>query len=92
MSNLFLIQSNFAATPQALLKLQSLYSDNDQIVLMGDAVQFVHHFFLQQLKAIYILQNDSDLLLNLNPHNLHVIEYHAFAELCLQHQRCISLK
>lgn len=92
MSNLFLIQSNFASTPQAIAKLKSIYQHNDQIVLMGDAVQFVMDEFLQQLKIIYVIHTDIDILIKLDTENVEVIEYNRFADICLQHTCCISLK
>lgn len=92
MSNLFLLQSSFATTAQAIAKLKALYHPNDQVVLMGDAAQFSKDPFIQQLKHVYILQTDVDLLMNLNTEHIQVIEYNTFADLCLQHARCITFK
>lgn len=91
-SNLFLIQSSFATTAQALDRLTSLYRQNDQVLLMGDSVQFIQHSFLQKLAYVYVLENDIDLLADVNMSNIKVIHYPDFADLCLQHKRCITLK
>lgn len=36
-ASLYLVQSDFAATPAALAKLQQLYQTSDCVVLMGEA-------------------------------------------------------
>ncbi|OTG87145.1 hypothetical protein B9T31_05930 [Acinetobacter sp. ANC 4558] len=92
MSTLFLIQSDFAATPHILNKLQSLYMQDDFIILMGEAVQFITDAFLQTLNKIYLLETDCDTLMNLDIKNIEIIQYQDFAKLCIQHTRCISLK
>lgn len=92
MSNLFLIQSDFTSTPQALKKLQEIYSPNDVIILMGDAVQFITDPFIQSLHKIYVIETDVDNLIHIEMPNVKVIQYNDFADICLQHTRCISLK
>ncbi|ALH96150.1 DsrH/TusB family sulfur metabolism protein [Acinetobacter equi] len=92
MSTLFLIQSDFTATPQAIEKLKMMYCPEDVIILMGDAVQFYANTFLQALPKIYLLEADAESLNSLNIPNIEIIQYHDFAEICLQHTRCISLK
>ena len=92
MSNLFIIQSEFASTPQAIKKLQAVHTPNDVIILMGDAVQFIIDPFLQSLYKIYIIETDLENLPPINMPNVEVIQYNDFADICLQHTRCISLK
>jgi sulfur transfer complex TusBCD TusB component (DsrH family) len=92
MSKLFLIQSDFACTPQAIEKLKNIYSPQDTVILMGEAVQFITDEFLQSLENVYLLETDAE---NLAPHHiphLDIISYQQFADICLQHTRCISLK
>lgn len=90
---LYMIQASHAATAQIIEQLSQLYSENDQVILMGDAALSVEHPFIQQLKQIYMLENEAELL----PHfpevkNLKIINYAEFAELCLGFSRCISMK
>ena len=89
---LYLVQSPFAATELALSKLQSLYQSGDDVVLMGDAVLYIEHPFIQQLPCIFVLEQDAENIAAAYPSNLETISYARFAELCLNHSRCISLK
>ena len=89
---LYLMQSPFSATEQALSKLQNLYQSGDDVVLMGDAVLYIEHPFIQQLACIFVLEQDAENIAAAYPSNLETISYARFAELCLNHSRCISLK
>ncbi|KGT47217.1 MULTISPECIES: DsrH/TusB family sulfur metabolism protein [Acinetobacter] len=91
-STLYMIQASYAATAQVLEQLSQLYSENDQVILMGDAILAIEHPFLKQLKEIYILENEAQLLPQPDIANLKIINYAEFAELCLGFNRCISLK
>ena len=89
---LYLVQSPFSATEQALSKLQNLYQSGDDVVLMGDAVLYIEHPFIQQLAYVFVLEQDAENIAAAYPSNLETISYARFAELCLSHSRCISLK
>ena len=89
---LYMIQASYAARVQILEQLSQLYTENDQVILMGDAVLSVEHPFIQRLKEIYILENEIELLPQPEIGNLKIINYSEFAELCLGFSRCISMK
>ena len=89
---LYLVQSPFPATEQAMSKLQNLYQSGDDVVLMGDAALYVEHTFIQQLACVFVLEQDAENIAAVHPSNLETISYTRFAELCLNHSRCISLK
>ena len=89
---LYLVQSPFSAMEQALSKLQNLYQSRDDVVLMGDAALYIEHTFIQQLACIFVLEQDAENIAAAHPSNLETISYTRFAELCLSHSRCISLK
>ena len=89
---LYLVQSPFPATEQALSKLQNLYQSGDDMVLMGDAALYIEHTFIQQLACVFVLEQDAENITAAHPSNLETISYVRFAELCLNHSRCISLK
>ena len=89
---LYLVQSPFSATEQALSKLQNLYQSGDDVVLMGDAAMYIEHTFIQQLACVFVLEQDAENIAAAHPSNLETISYVRFAELCLNHRRCISLK
>ena len=89
---LYLVQSPFSATEQTLSKLQNLYQSGDDVVLMGDAALYIQHIFIQQLACVFVLEQDAENIAAAHPSNLETISYVRFAELCLNHRRCISLK
>ena len=91
-NTLYLVQSPFSATEQALSKLQNLYQSGDDAVLMGDAALYIEHTFIQQLACVFVLEQDAENIAAVHPSNLETISYTRFAELCLNHSRCISLK
>ena len=88
---IYLVQSQFSATGQALNKLQAIYQHGDDVVLMGDAVLHVAHNVIQQLPYVYVLEADAENIAAA-PSNMKTISYAEFAALCLEHKRCISLK
>jgi len=93
MSNksLYLVQSTFSATPNVLSKLQQLYSPEDTVVMMGESVLQLQHPFLQALNKVYVLDTDAEILAGQTTKNLKLISYAKFADLCLDHSRCIRL-
>lgn len=93
MSNqsLYLVQSTFAATDTTLSKLAQIYSVQDTVILMGEAVLKLSHPFVQQLQGLYILDKDAEILVDQMPENVTVISYAEFADICLQYTRCIRL-
>ncbi|MCT8088085.1 MULTISPECIES: DsrH/TusB family sulfur relay protein [unclassified Acinetobacter] len=93
MSNksLYLVQSTFSATPNVLSKLQQLYSPEDTVVMMGESVLQLQHPFLQALNKVYVLDTDAEILAGQTTENLKMISYAEFADLCLDHSRCIRL-
>jgi sulfur transfer complex TusBCD TusB component (DsrH family) len=94
MSNhtLYLIQSSYAATAQILEQLAHMYTRGDQVVLMGEAVLQLEHAFLQDLPQIHMLKNDAELLVQPLPEQVTLLTYADFADLCLEFNRCISMK
>lgn len=93
MSNksLYLVQSTFSATPNVLSKLQQIYSPEDTVVMMGESVLQLQHPFLQALNKVYVLDTDAEILAGQTTENLKLISYAEFADLCLDHSRCIRL-
>ena len=93
MSNksLYLVQSTFSATTNVLSKLQQLYSPEDTVVMMGESVLQLQHPFLQALNKVYVLDTDAEILAGQTTENLKLISYAEFADLCLDHSRCIRL-
>lgn len=93
MSNksLYLVQSTFSATPNVLSKLQQVYSPKDTVVMMGESVLQLQHSFLQSLNKVYVLDTDAEILAGQTTENLQLISYAEFANICLNHGRCIRL-
>ena len=93
MSNksLYLLQSSFSATPAVLVKLEQVYSPEDTVILMGESVLQFEQPFLQQLNCIYVLDTDAEILAGQKVKNMQIISYAEFADICLNHTRCIRL-
>jgi len=89
---LFLVQSDYSSTPQALSKLQKLYRPEDTIVLMGEAVLYFSVEWLKECDSLYILRTDTELLIEELPDFIDQIDYLKFADIILQFNRCIRLK
>ena len=91
MSNksLYLLQSSFSATPAVVKKLEHVYSPEDSVILMGESVLQYEQPFLQQLNCIYVLDSDAEILAGKEVKNMQIISYAEFADICLNHTRCI---
>jgi len=89
---LFLVQSDYSSTPQALSKSQKIYSPEDTIVLMGEAVLYFSVEWLKECDSLYILRTDTELLIEELPDFIDQIDYLKFADIILQFNRCIRLK
>ena len=90
---LYLVQSSFQQTDSVLNQLEHLYTAHDHIVLMGDAVLFVQDPRILNKQHVAVLENDAEILgKSMNYSHMKVIDYAAFADLCLGFKRCISLK
>lgn len=93
MSNtLYLIQSEYSRTPAILDQLDQIYSTDDAVVLMGDAVLVFDSAQLKDKASVYALENDAEILPNQDLSALKIINYAEFSDLVLSFKRCISLK
>ena len=91
-STLFLIQSDYSSASTKLVQLQPLLQCSDSVVLMGDAVLHAQHDALQHVERLYVLDTDAALLTPQLPTHIQVISYTQFADICLAHTRCMSIK
>ena len=91
-ATLYLIQSDYSSSEAKLAQLHSLLHNGDSVVLMGDAVLHAHHASLAALEQLYVLETDAILLSNPAPPQLNVISYSQFADICLAHTRCMTIK
>jgi hypothetical protein len=90
MSNcLYLVQSDYAATPHALAQLAQLYQIGDQVLIMGEAV--LHPESFANDYSIALLTSDAQML-NAIPKHVKVLSYADFADIVLSYTRCIRLK
>ena len=90
-STLFLIQGDYSKAESLLTQLQQMATPQDQIVLMAESVLLYAEPALEPY-TLYILKADADVLPEVKPHPLNIIDYSEFSNLLLQHTRCISLK
>ena len=91
-NTLYLVQSSFNASPTIFKKLENLHSENDAVVLMGEAVLHANNTFIQNLNHIYVLENEVENLTQSISEKIQVISYAQFADLALNFKRSISLK
>lgn len=90
--SLYLVQSDYDRTPMILDRIEDFYGDSDAIILMGDAVLHYMDMRLHTKSHVYILERELDLLPDLPPSHIQVLNPAAFADLVLCYQRCISFK
>lgn len=96
-ATLFLVQASFSALNTALKQLETLSQPEDTVVFMGDSVlslmQYDHLIDLPHLTKLYILESDAKQLIdNYLPRHIHVLSYADWADVCLAHQRIMTLK
>ena len=91
-NTLYLVQSSFNASPAAFNKLEKLHSENDAVVLMGEAVLHANTAFIQSSHHVYVLENEVENLIQPISEKIQVISYAQFADLALNFKRSISLK
>ena len=87
---LYLIQSDYNNTVNALNTLNDVYASQDAVVLMGESV-LLADTFLATVEKLYILETEAENLASQNS-KFEVINYTQFAELCLQYKRSVRLK
>ena len=89
---LYLVQSCSAATPHILNKLKQIYSEQDQVVFLGESLAVLTVADLTLYASAYCLESEQVLL---NPDlisKVKILDYAQFTDLILQFERCISLK
>lgn len=89
-TTLYLVQSAFHQTVAHFETLQKIAQSNDPIVLMGEAVLHYDNVLLADFTQLYYLENESALING--AHAMKALSYLDFADLCLQHVRCVSLR
>lgn len=90
---LYIVQSAYQATTNALKRLQQLAQAQDAIIFTGDATLQLDQALAKNLQAkLYLLQAETDLLATAVPDHVQVLSYSEFADLVLSSQRCISIK
>ena len=89
---LYLIQSEFSATPAVLTQLGQIATTNDSIVLCADAVLFAQDERIKKFPHLYVLKQDAELMNQASFAHLSILDYDQFANLVLNFTRCVSLK
>lgn len=96
-ATLFLVQAPFSALNSSLEQLKTLLQAEDTVVFMGDAVlSFMQHdqlTHLPHMPKLYVLENDvKQIIATYLPRHVQVLSYADWADLCLIHQRIVTLK
>lgn len=91
--SLYLVQSDYEKTLPILERIETIYSENDSIILMGEAVLHYMNQFLIEKFRIYILESELGLLNEeLVPSHIKILNPSQFADLVLEYNRCITFK
>lgn len=91
-STLFLVQASYANTLSALEKLQQMATSTDRVVLMGDAVMHATQPTLEKFSCAILDTEQALIPAGSTLEHITVLDYAQFADLCLQHNRVVTLK
>ena len=61
-NTIYLIQTSFASTTSALNKVQQVFVEGDQIVIMGEALSALTSENMRSFQSYYCLKNERTLL------------------------------
>lgn len=92
-----LYQLNYSYYQQEyiLSQLTDILSENDSIILLGEAILSIHHPIFKKLAQhhkIYILYDDKEFWLGDYPNFIQWIDNHQWIDIILAHSRCITFQ
>ena len=90
-ATLYIFQTQYRDTLPQLEKFQSLLTQSDRCIFLGESLQALLD---SEVDPSHFYALDSEFNASLHGENIsmQMIDYAAFADLCLQFTRCISLK
>lgn len=92
MNTIYLLQGNYVQTQATLQKLTTLLTEQDVIVLFGEAILAWLDEKIQLSNPIYMLDEEQIYVQELDNLPLKIMSFDELADLILAYQQCVRLQ
>lgn len=92
MNTIYLLQGNYVQTQATLQKLTTLLTEQDVIVLFGEAILAWLDEKIQLSNPIYMLDEEQIYVQELDNSPLKIVSFDELADLILAYQQCVRLQ
>lgn len=92
MNTIYLLQGNYVQTQATLQKLTMLLTEQDVIVLFGEAILAWLDEKIQLSNPIYMLDEEQIYVQELDNSPLKIVSFDELADLILAYQQCVRLQ
>lgn len=92
MNTIYLLQGNYVQTQATLQKLTMLLTEQDVIVLFGEAILAWLDEKIQLSNPIYMLDEEQIYVQELDNLPLKIVSFDELADLILAYQQCVRLQ
>lgn len=92
MNTIYLLQGNYVQTQATLQKLTTLLTEQDVIVLFGEAILAWLDEKIQLSNPIYMLDEEQVYVQELDNSPLKIVSFDELADLILAYQQCVRLQ
>lgn len=92
MNTIYLLQGNYVQTQATLQKLTTLLTEQDVIVLFGEAILAWLDEKIQLSNPIYMLDEEQIYVQKLDNLPLKIMSFDELADLILAYQQCVRLQ
>lgn len=92
MNTIYLLQGNYVQTQATLQKLTTLLTEQDVIVLFGEAILAWLDEKMQLSNPIYMLDEEQIYVQELDNLPLKIMSFDELADLILAYQQCVRLQ
>lgn len=92
MNTIYLLQGNYVQTQATLQKLTTLLTEQDVIVLFGEAILAWLDEKIQLSNPIYMLDEEQIYVQELDNLPLKIVSFDELADLILAYQQCVRLQ
>lgn len=92
MNTIYLLQGNYVQTQATLQKLTTLLTEQDVIVLFGEAILAWLDEKMQLSNPIYMLDEEQIYVQELDNSPLKIVSFDELADLILAYQQCVRLQ
>lgn len=92
MNTIYLLQGNYVQTQATLQKLTTLLTEQDVIVLFGEAILAWLDEKMQLSNPIYMLDEEQIYVQKIDNLSINIISFDELADLILAYQQCVRLQ